>query len=196
MWGSGEVLHLGREPRAPRASPCGPRGPCEALLEGRSRSDRLRGRPLGGGSPKAWRVCPGPLPAGGRLPWHGCRPTGGVPAGGRLPWHGCRPLEEYRLLERLLREQCVVGNKRDGRPGEGDDDAGEGAVPSPSGTRRRCGPIPCNRPTTRRPPTAGTKARGTRYRWRRPAMRRTPVDHSCRGDPIQRERHRRDCAAG
>ena len=43
--------------------------------------------------------------------------------------------------------------------------------PSPSGTRRRCGPIPCNRPTTRRPPTAGTKARGTRYRWRRPAMR-------------------------
>ena len=38
-------------------------------------------------------------------------------------------LEEYRLLERLLREQCVVGNKRDGRPGEGDDDAGEGAVP-------------------------------------------------------------------
>ena len=38
-------------------------------------------------------------------------------------------LEEYRLLERLLREQCVVGNKRDERPGEGDDDAGEGAVP-------------------------------------------------------------------
>ena len=38
-------------------------------------------------------------------------------------------LEENRLLERLLREQCVVGNKRDGRPGEGDDDAGEGAVP-------------------------------------------------------------------
>ena len=36
----------------------------------------------GGGSPKAWRVCPGPLPAGGRLPWHGCRPTGGVPAAG------------------------------------------------------------------------------------------------------------------
>ena len=51
---------------------------------------------------------------------------------------------------------------------------GKGRCPSPSGTRRRCGPIPCNRPTTRRPPTAGTKARGTRYRWRRPAMRRTP----------------------
>ena len=85
-------------------------------------------------------------------------------------------LEEYRLLERLLREQCVVGNKRDGRPGEGDDDAGEGAVPITLRDPKevRSDPIPCNRPTTRRPPTAGTKARGTRYRWRRPAMRRTP----------------------
>ena len=83
-------------------------------------------------------------------------------------------LEEYRLLERLLREQCVVGNKRDGRPERAMMTQGKGRCPSPSGTRRRCGPIPCNRPTTRRPPTAGTKARGTRYRWRRPAMRRTP----------------------
>lgn len=38
-------------------------------------------------------------------------------------------LEEYQLLERLLREQCVVGNQRDKRPGEDDDDAGEGSVP-------------------------------------------------------------------
>lgn len=37
--------------------------------------------------------------------------------------------EEYRLLERLLREQCHVGRHRDGRPGEDDDDAGEGKVP-------------------------------------------------------------------
>ena len=60
-------------------------------------------RPLGGGSPKdLYR---------------------------RLPWQAGAQLEEYRLLERLLREQCAVGNKRDGRPGEGDDDAGEGAVP-------------------------------------------------------------------
>ena len=34
-------------------------------------------------------------------------------------------LEEYRLLERLLREQCHVGKHRDGRPGDDDDDAGE-----------------------------------------------------------------------
>ena len=58
------------------------------------------------------------------------------------------------------------GGQRDGRPN--DDDAGEGAVPSPSGTPSDSLQSP------HVPPTAGTKARGTRYRWRRPAMRRTP----------------------
>ena len=38
-------------------------------------------------------------------------------------------LEEYHLLERLLREQCHVGRHRDGRPGNDDDDADEGKVP-------------------------------------------------------------------
>jgi hypothetical protein len=38
-------------------------------------------------------------------------------------------LSEYRLLQRLLREQCRVGRHRDGLPGEDDDDAGEGRVP-------------------------------------------------------------------
>ena len=38
-------------------------------------------------------------------------------------------LEEYRLLERRLREQCHVGKHRDGRPGDDDDDAGECKVP-------------------------------------------------------------------
>ena len=38
-------------------------------------------------------------------------------------------LEEYRLLQRLLREQCHVGRHGDGRPGDDDDDAGEGKVP-------------------------------------------------------------------
>ncbi len=38
-------------------------------------------------------------------------------------------LEEYRLLERLLREQCQVGRHRDGRPGKDDDDAEDGNVP-------------------------------------------------------------------
>ena len=38
-------------------------------------------------------------------------------------------LEEYRLLQRLLREQCHVGRHGDGRPGDDDDDVGEGKVP-------------------------------------------------------------------
>jgi hypothetical protein len=38
-------------------------------------------------------------------------------------------MEEYRLLERLLREQCHVGRHRDGRPETDDDDVGEGKVP-------------------------------------------------------------------
>lgn len=38
-------------------------------------------------------------------------------------------LPEYRLLQRLLREQCVVGRHREGLPGDDDDDAGEGRVP-------------------------------------------------------------------
>ena len=38
-------------------------------------------------------------------------------------------LEEYHLLERLLHEQCHVGRHGDGRPGDDDDDVGEGKVP-------------------------------------------------------------------
>ena len=47
----------------------------------------------------------------------------------RLRGTAAAKMEEYRLLERLLREQCHVGRHRDGRPGEEDDDAGEGKVP-------------------------------------------------------------------
>lgn len=38
-------------------------------------------------------------------------------------------MEEYRLLERLLWEQCHVGKHKGGRPEGDDDDAGEGRVP-------------------------------------------------------------------
>ena len=38
-------------------------------------------------------------------------------------------MDEYGLVERLLREQCHVGRHRDGRPGADDDDAAEGKVP-------------------------------------------------------------------
>jgi hypothetical protein len=42
---------------------------------------------------------------------------------------GARKLAEYKLLRRLLQEQCHVGKHGDGRPGDDDDDAGEGRVP-------------------------------------------------------------------
>jgi hypothetical protein len=42
---------------------------------------------------------------------------------------GGRKLPEYKLLRRLLQEQCHVGKHGDGRPGDDDDDAGEGRVP-------------------------------------------------------------------
>jgi hypothetical protein len=38
-------------------------------------------------------------------------------------------MEEYKLLERLLKEQCEIGGKDDGQPAEDDDDASEGSVP-------------------------------------------------------------------
>jgi hypothetical protein len=40
-----------------------------------------------------------------------------------------REMEEYRLLERLLRDQCQVGKDGDGGPQADDDAAGEGEVP-------------------------------------------------------------------
>ena len=44
-------------------------------------------------------------------------------------FHGTKPqLEEYRLLDRWMREQCHVGKHQDGRPND-DDDAGECKVP-------------------------------------------------------------------
>ena len=42
---------------------------------------------------------------------------------------GARKLAEYKLLRRLLHEQCHVGKHGDGRPEDDDDDAGEGKVP-------------------------------------------------------------------
>ena len=68
-------------------------------------------------------------------------------------------LEEYRLLERLLREQCVVGNKRDGRP-------------EPSGTRS----VLCNRPTGHLQRAQRQGVRGTGG-GDLPCGERHPVDH-------------------
>ena len=42
-----------------------------------------------------------------------------------------RLLDEYRLLERLLREQCHVGKHQDGRPRDDDDMLGNARCPWP-----------------------------------------------------------------
>ena len=47
----------------------------------------------------------------------------------RLRGTSAAKMEEYRLLERLLQEQCHVGKHSDGRPEADDDDVGEGKVP-------------------------------------------------------------------
>ena len=106
-------------------------------------------------------------------------------------------LEEYRLLERLLREQCWWAT-RGTRPGEGDDDAGEGAVPitlrdAEGGAVRFPAIAPRPGDHLQRAQRQGVRGTGGGDL---PCGERHPVDHSCRGDPIQRERHRRDCAAG
>ena len=63
------------------------RDPQESLWESQflvtpKKAKRLRGRPHGGGSATPFGLCPGPLPAGGPVPWHDCCPAGGVPAAG------------------------------------------------------------------------------------------------------------------
>ena len=106
-------------------------------------------------------------------------------------------LEEYRLLERLLREQCHVGKHQDGRPRDDDDDAGECKVPvalkdPEAGVRRLAAIAPhgCDLHILT------FRGRGTRCRWRRPATRRTPpmTHHPRGGDPLEWERHRRERA--
>ena len=97
----------------PELRPGVPGGPPRALFEGRRRGDPLRGRPARGRVGDAFRSVPG------------------TSTGWWDRFHGttAAQLEEYRLLERLLREQCHVGKHQDGRPRDDDDDAGECKVP-------------------------------------------------------------------
>ena len=116
------------------------------------------------------------------------RPTTRTPARGRVAegsglyrlvssWHGCN----WRSpAAGEAAAGAVCGGQQEGRaPRRGRWTQGKGRCPSPSG------PIPCNRPTTRRPPTRqGVRGTGGGDL---PCGERHPVDHSCRGDPIQRE---------
>ena len=91
-------------------------------------------------------------------------------------------LEEYRLLERLLREQCHVGKYQDGRPRDDDDDAGECKVPvalkDPKQVSAGLAAI-APRPGCDLQRPQGEGVRGGR--WRRPATRRTPPSSSPTG---------------
>ena len=93
------VVPSGREPRAPRASRCGPRGPSEALLEGRSRPTTR-------------------TPASGRRGLGVCARTSTVLADGfRGPTGAQRStLEEYRLLETAAAGAVCGGPRGTGAP--------------------------------------------------------------------------------
>ena len=81
------------------------------------------------------------------------------------------------------------GQQGDGRPGQ--TTQGKGRCPSPSGTRRRFRfPAIAPRPGGHLQRAQRQGVRGTGG-GDLPCGERHPVDHSCRGDPIQRE-HRRD----
>ena len=103
-------------------------------------------------------------------------------------------LEEYRLLERLLREQCHVGKHRDGRPGDDDDDAGECKVPvalkDPKQVYRRLAAI------APRPGCDLQQGEGVRGAdgGDLPRGERHPAHHPRGGDPLEWERHRRERA--
>ena len=71
-------------------------------------------------------------------------------------------LEEYRLLERLLQEQCHVGKHQDGRPRDDDDDAGECKVPVALKDPKQVSAV-LNRPTgcdLQRPQGEGVRGAG------------------------------------
>ena len=136
----------------------------EGLLgrgEGRRRGDPLRGRPHGGGSATPFGLCPGPLPAGGPVPWHDCCPAGGVPAAGAL-----------------LREQCHVGKHQDGRPRDDDDDAGECKVPVALKDPKQVSADSLQSPHDPDVTYSGHKGKGYEVQVRRPATRRTPLSSS------------------
>ena len=104
-------------------------------------------------------------------------------------------LEEYRLLERLLREQCHVGKHRDGRPGDDDDDAGEGKAPvvlkdpkqvSADSLQSHHDPD-VTYSGHKRPQGEGVRGAGGGDL---PRGERHPAHHPRGGDPLEWERHR------
>ena len=105
-------------------------------------------------------------------------------------------LEEYRLLERLLREQCHVGKHRDGRPGDDDDDAGECKVPVALKDPKQVSADSLQSPHDPDVTYSGHKGKGYEVQVAEtcPRGERHPTHHPRGGDPLEWERHRRERA--
>ena len=105
-------------------------------------------------------------------------------------------LEEYRLLERLLREQCHVGKHQDGRPRDDDDDAGECKVPVALKDPKQVSADSLQSPHDPDVTYSGHKGKGVRGAGGGdlPRGERHPAHHPRGGDPLEWERHRRERA--
>ena len=109
-------------------------------------------------------------------------------------------LEEYRLLERLLREQCHVGKHQDGRPRDDDDDAGECKVPVALKDPKQVSADSLQSPHDPDVTYSGHKGKGYGEGVRGagggdlPRGERHPAHHPRGGDPLEWERHRRERA--
>ena len=66
----------------PELRPGVPEGLLGRYLKEEDEATHYEDAPHGGGSATPFGLCPGPLPAGGPVPWHDCCPAGGVPAAG------------------------------------------------------------------------------------------------------------------
>ena len=66
----------------PELRPGVPEGLLRRYLKEEDEAAHYEDARTGGGSATPFGLCPGPLPAGGPVPWHDCCPAGGVPAAG------------------------------------------------------------------------------------------------------------------
>jgi Transposase DDE domain/Transposase domain (DUF772) len=78
----------------------------------------------------------------------------------KLKGTAAEELDGYRLLKRLLHEQCHVGRHSDGRPEDGDDDAGEGKVPIALKSPKEIGPDSLQSPYDAEVTYSGHKGKG------------------------------------
>jgi hypothetical protein len=91
---------------------------------------------------------------------------------------GCKEisqLETYALLKRLLDEQCELARRKSTHQTKRTTIMVSRQQRLLSKRKRMCLPTPCRHPMTLIPPTAATRARGTRCRSWRPAITKTSL---------------------